>query len=454
MRLRLALFASTALLAACPAPPPTLTITATPSKIEAGSEDVVELEITGTQGGGPLLTGKTVKLKTTKGTFIPDDPSATEWDATVESGGRAVAKLYPPANPAEAEVRAEIFDEYTQAIVSAKVTVPFTAPAVTNLQFRCFARNIMVFDHSEPMAIKCEALATDASGKSVPSAQIQFGAEAGGIYRNDENVYVYDPRSSTLGSLLEPLDVPPLGSEDTGEPRWRDGDRIRNPRDGVVTAIAWVNGVDGVDGEPYVDVDDDNVYTPGRDIFTTAMDINKNGKRDDDAPNVLWRKIRMVWSGAGCPPGTNVCRVTPTGVAQYIPKGGNKKFSFTLLDRNMNVLAANDGENDGLTWMLNGGHTMVNLANDSSRYFFNEYGINIDSRYELLAPDRRESYMRNSTYDVTVNNPEDVDPMNPTPSGQISVTFMSSRTRSVDSSGSPDLTWNGDSTISAVATAD
>lgn len=429
-----------ALLAGCgPRPPSTIEIVAFPTKAAAGT-GVVELTMTGSSSGYPLSAGTTITVKTTSGSFSKDDADTQETTATV-AGGKAEVKLYAPTRPETATVKAEYTDAYDQPI-SKTLEVEFTAPGVTRLDFRCFARNIMVFDHAEDLNIRCEAVATDATDKEVPTAVIRFGAEAGGIRKNDDGIWVYNPR---IGDRIEPVDVAPLGTPTDGEPRWTDGDRVRNPRDGLVTVVAWVPGEGGTDGEPYIDVDDDNKYTEGKDIFTSAMDINENGERDEDLDTILWRKIRMVWSGVSCPPGTTLCKVTPSTKVD-IPKGTTKKYTFTYVDRNQNVLAANDSESDGITWVINSGTSAAALLVDRVKMFFDEYGMNIDSRYELQNGDRKASYIRNATYDATVTNPEDADPMNPTPPGDITVSGDISRTRSVDPGGSPDQVQSGEIT--------
>jgi hypothetical protein len=425
-------------------PPSTLEITAFPAKVPAGSDKPVLLTIRATANGVDVQNGTNFRLRTSAGTFEKGSPEMDEIEVQY-AAGKAEAELYPSPNPEVATVLVEFEDVYTQKAVSKTIEVDFTAADVVRLDFRCFAKNIMVFDHAEDLNVRCEAVPRDATEREVRTAVVRFASEAGGIRKNEDGILVFNPR---IGDRLDPVDVSPLGSDpNSGEPRWNDGDRVRNPRDGLVTVIAWVEGVDGDQGEPYIDVDDDNKFNPARDIFTSAMDINKNGERDVELTSILWTKIRMVWSGTGCPPGTSVCKVSPSSPPE-IAKNAEKEFTFTYLDRNLNILAANNAEADSVQWNIDPGtSSAIVVGVGASRMFFDKYGININSQNELVQGESKASYTRDCEYRVKVSNPPDVDPESPTPGGNVQVWGELSRTRSVGPTGEPDLTWDGDSVL-------
>jgi hypothetical protein len=115
---------------------------------------------------------------------------------------------------------------------------------------------------------------------------------------------------NTLGGKL-PKDVAPLaaaGEESftTGTPD-ECGVTVHNPRDGVVTVVAWTAGEEGftdLNGngvydagepfvdlpEPFVDYDDDDA----RDADEPFIDTNGNGSWD--APNGVWDASTNVWT--------------------------------------------------------------------------------------------------------------------------------------------------------------
>jgi hypothetical protein len=118
----------------------------------------------------------------------------------------------------------------------------------------------------------------------------------------------------TGGNL--PADVAPFDGEYRLQYVDACGDRIHNPRDGLVTVIVTANGEEGfvdmngngtydagepfVDmGEPYIDANDSGQRDPGE----TFVDVNGTGSYDGpngvwDANTVIWTETRVLYSGA------------------------------------------------------------------------------------------------------------------------------------------------------------
>lgn len=110
-----------------------------------------------------------------------------------------------------------------------------------------------------------------------------------------------------------PTDVD-VSDDIPGEPYWEDEDGVQfNPRDGLVTIIAYVNGEEEFDdanenglwdegevywdqGEPFIDVDDDNVFDPEVEN-ERHIDISAEGyvTSEYDLPNLQWDSEGFIW---------------------------------------------------------------------------------------------------------------------------------------------------------------
>ncbi len=164
-------------------------------------------------------------------------------------------------------------------------------------------------------------------------------------------------------------DVPPLAAAGAQFPyarnaeyNWADAALTRNPRDGLVTIIAYVQGEEhfyddnsnGVrdtgerfidQGEPFVDKNDNNVWDPGE------LNVDPDGDGVWDGPNSTWDSNTTVWTklfllytdysyapavvGAGSTPfvpnGFNVAKGTSVTLDVYLP------------DRNLNHIESGAG---------------------------------------------------------------------------------------------------------------
>jgi hypothetical protein len=126
----------------------------------------------------------------------------------------------------------------------------------------------------------------------------------------------------TFGVL--PQDVPPFRAEEVQgtplEPRTGQAPLYQNPRDGLVSIIAFVSGEeqftdqngDGIYdigepfvdlAEPFVDYDDDNIRDPDEPFID--IELPGNVAKEHDGPNgqwdahtTIWTETRIMWTGA------------------------------------------------------------------------------------------------------------------------------------------------------------
>lgn len=439
--------------AACSGPDvTTLTVTALPPRVEVGSGNFTQIEVRGRIGEDTILyEGSEITVMTDCGTFTQG--SNEQMQTLSIQGQKATARLYSPSLPCTANVTGRYVDPYGVE-VRATTTVQFAVPAVTRLNFSCTAKNIGAFLTSENMGVLCDATPYDADSKPVRNARVRFLTEAGefkpfdGEQGEDKEVlFIYEPRTGGR----EPQDVAPEGDDVSGEPRWTDAadnNRIRNPRDGLATLVAYVESPnDGLQGEPYVDANDNDQYDAGE----TYEDLNKNGRWDDMQDTHIWKMIKILWTGANW--GQPASRVTSsTGEDFNIPRGQQRTLSFRILDRNLNVLAHNGTA--GLVEWSNPEGEIFFMSGESTRFGeVNRWGMDIDNNtYKINNRGRASSYMIGASYSVTIRNDnEEVtdDPIPQPKSVPYQVIGTVSRASATDDAGSPSN--EVDEVVSAVA---
>lgn len=382
----------------------TLTLTVEPSTVEVAGGNFALVTVSGRAGNASIQEQSEISLSTTAG-FLGDKDasagSATETALLLNiSGQKATAKLFSPSKPAKATVTARYIDPYGVE-VTATATVEFVVPVVTKLEFSCSAKNIgALIEGAADMNIRCDATPYAADGTAVRNADVKFLTEAGGFARLQQDsdidsrvLFTYNPRDG--GKM--PRDVDPIGAE----PYWTDPEtnQIRNPRDGLVTLVAYVEAPnDGFLGEPYVDENDNGKWDPGEPFF----DANDNGVWDDQQDTHLWKMIKILWTGAAH---TGNSKMETTGTGTDIERGMTRNFTFTFLDQNMNVLASN-GARDVLYWQVEEGQ--VGFVGSSEVRFgggSSPFGMDIDPvSYKLRNPGDETSYKRGARYSVTLRN--------------------------------------------------
>ncbi|MBN1944264.1 MAG: hypothetical protein JW797_01255 [Bradymonadales bacterium] len=152
--------------------------------------------------------------------------------------------------------------------------------------------------------------------------QVEFLAESGRFFPQSvaENDTSGNVSIQWCADGILPRDVDPF----LDEPSWIESgtSRIRNPRDGLVTIVAWVMGEEEFDdrnrnglldndevhwdlSEPYVDCDDDDGYDTGTDLFRDVQGVagyvdgvfdEPNGEHDLNVP--IWVQTRVLLTGS------------------------------------------------------------------------------------------------------------------------------------------------------------
>lgn len=392
---------------------PTLTLTVRPAKVEVAGGAFATIEVRGTSGDAAIMDQSEITVTTDYASF---EETYTEQTLTLYvEGGKATTKLYSPNKPGKATVTARFIDPY-QVEVTATETVEFFVPPVANLEFSCSAKNIgALVEASADMHIRCDATPYTSDRKVVANAKVNFLTEAGGfspIYQDSEIdarvLFSYNPRQGGK----QPKDVNPVGAE----PSWTDpaNNQIRNPRDGLVTLVAYVESPnEGFQGEPYVDENDNGEYDLGEPYF----DANDNGVWDDQQETHIWKMTKILWTGTAREETSSWTTTGGTGTS--IARKFTRTFNFEFLDVNYNVLASNSAT-DQLYWAKEEG--AVGFVGSQQIAFgggSSPYGMDIDPVTHMLRnPGQEGTYKRGANYSVTLRNDNenvDGDPPKPIP---------------------------------------
>jgi hypothetical protein len=271
----------------------------------------------GSASGGTLVTGTTNQ----QGLVV----------ARVNSGGVigsfSVHASVPGANNTQIEV-----DSPTLGVRGAK-------PANQGFTLQCLPVNIPAYISPAPpraISVDCSVKVVDRYNNPVGSGiPVNFKTEAGSI-PNSINTVAYDPTASNANEgtavitfstqgTFPPRDVEPLAAiadqfpfPRNAEPRYTPptSTLVRNPRDGLVTVVAYVAGEEFFDdnnangtydlgetfidqGEPFVDSNDSNAW----DVGEVYIDTNNDGSYTAtngrwDATATIWTEARLLYTGA------------------------------------------------------------------------------------------------------------------------------------------------------------
>jgi hypothetical protein len=206
--------------------------------------------------------------------------------------------------------------------IASNIAIVGAKPSGSNIAINCTPRNVPAFFDDDCLnsfvsaTVNCAVTLGDRFQNVLGvSTQTTFSTEAGlaGAPQLTNKDGVANGTVSVANAKL-PVDVEPL------EPlakEWRlkynsgCGEKVHNPRDGLVTIIASANGEEGfVDGsngkpsngtydpgenfidigEPYVDANDNGI----RDANETYLDSNNNGLWD--GPNGMWDSTKVIWA--------------------------------------------------------------------------------------------------------------------------------------------------------------
>ncbi len=250
------------------------------------------------------------------------------------------------------------------AIVGAK-------PSQGAITFVCEEYNVGGFSLANVQTDCSVYLADRYQNKIGFETQVNFTTEAGQITSNALTLDSGENMGSAVTTIRTGNPVPQNVVPFPAEPRVGAGPLYNNPRDGLLTIMAYTTGEEEFDdrnanglydpGEPFVDIseplldkDDDGLFGPG-DSF---IDANDNGQFDGpngqwDGNTLIWTHTWMVWTGGpeggvgygSCganPQGTYMC----PNLAYTYPDLGwgfywvcptmGRVFNFGVSDANLN----------------------------------------------------------------------------------------------------------------------
>ena len=348
---------------------------ADPRSISAGGIEFATITAVAYLTGDRVGSGTQIDFETTNGSF-DQAGSTTTISQSTDSSGVATVKLYSGPSEGSATVTATFYDDTSGLSATSSITVSFTAPTGTSnpvdgtFRLTCDAVNIGALREPMPdIKVTCKLTAQTVKGVVIPASALKpmFLTEAGSFTPKvddytGEQVFIYSPK----GGGSAPRDLPP--EPELNEPTYTDKNgKVRNPRDGLATLVAVVDGEEAwndVNGngkydqgepftdtaEPFVDVDDDDTWDPDE----KYLDVDGNGKWD--RANGVWdgqTKImainKILWTGR-LDNGPSTSRIDRQGTD--IPSGDELTFKAHAVDANMNPVAAFQENQDYLEWTL------------------------------------------------------------------------------------------------------
>jgi hypothetical protein len=246
----------------------------------------------------------------------------------------------------------------------------------TNVGFglHCERVNIAAYDNPSPplgIQLNCQVQLTDRFNNPIGTGtSVNLKVEAGFV-PNSTATFAFPSAMegygnfvfNTIGGPFPAVDVTPLAAatqtfpgQRYAEPNYTMGGTTRNPRDGLVSMIAYVQGEEWFDdanqngvqdgteqfvdeGEPFVDNNDNGIYDPGE-IY-----VDSNSNNQWDGPNGKWDQFTTVWTEYRL---LYTDLVDPAQV-QFVPtdygtcpggvaKGTQQSVGVYLPDRNLNSL--------------------------------------------------------------------------------------------------------------------
>jgi hypothetical protein len=345
--------------------------------------------------------GGSIYFETDQGTFRDADGYETTYVTRSIAGGQASVDLYSSTRPGTATVTAS--DDFGASVT---VTVTFLAmrPSGGSLSFECDSVNLGALRDPLPdLAAACRLSLRDATGAAIDPQGLEpgafgFMAEAGTVDPTPRDDYgdIYFLYTTASGISAEPVDVDPID----GEPS-RPGDvgGTRNPRDGLVTIVAWVRGEEGFHdvvvngiyepengetftdlGEPFVDVDDDGALDAGAgdiwiDLDGNARYTEPNGVWDEDT--LIWTTFKVLWTGP-VHQSPDTSRIDLEGGRDVAP-GATREVTVTVVDENINPIAAN-GASGYDTVVIYPGCSSCSYPSDTDFELLRTRGFTLDSR--------------------------------------------------------------------------
>jgi hypothetical protein len=350
-------------------------LTADRDTISAGGTDAATITAEALLSGSPVAAGTEITFEATSGSFDAAG-GVTSTKQSADSHGKAQVKLYSTLTQGSSTVTAEFSDSASGLSATSSITIKFgppsggSTPVDGTFRMTCNAVNIGALREPVPdINVTCNLTGLTRKGETIKGAAFSpmFQTEAGSFTIKDDSysgdrVFVYSPK----GGASAPKDLPPdpaLNERSYNDPNGKQ----RNPRDGLVTLIAVVNGEEAftdsngngqydqgepfVDSpEPFLDADDDD-KRGGAEWY---LDLNGNQRWDEgngqwDGATKIMAIYKMLWTGAlnSSSKTSRIDRATTT-----IAKGGKLELTAYVLDLNMNPVAAFPDNSDYLEWTL------------------------------------------------------------------------------------------------------
>ena len=385
---------------------PELKLTADRLIISAGGIDFTTLTALVLKGEDePYGAGAKVAFNTTSGSFGTASSATLDQYVSTTADGKAVIKLYSSKDQGKANVTAEYYDEASGITSTGSLSITFGPPTGKNnpvdgkFRLTCDAVNIAALRAPTPdIKVTCGVSAQSSAGTTIPASALKptFMTEAGSITPTTDSysgkiVYLYSPK----GGNPTPKNVD--RDSNLGEPGYQDKNGLsRNPRDGLVTIVAVVDGEEAftdtngngkhdptepfIDApEPFLDEDDDDT----KDAAEKYTDVNGNGKWDKangkwDAKVKIMAMFKILWTGA-LDTSTSTSKISGSGTNNAIKDGEQMDITARLQDINKNPVAAFSANSDTLEWTLNAGSSDAYTSDSTSVTLKNVLGFSFDS---------------------------------------------------------------------------
>ncbi|MDY7231939.1 Ig-like domain-containing protein [Hyalangium rubrum] len=299
---------------------------------------------------------------------IPNAPTGTTVSPSAITNSQGIATATVSAGPVIGAivVKAVAITNRVQ-VDSANIGIRGAKVANQGFSLACDLVNIGVYASANPPAaynINCKVKVVDRYNNPVGTGTtVNFKVEAGNI-ENSVATKAYSPtgnnadegtgtvRFNTTGGTFFPVDVPPLDAAPNqspfprdAEPRGPYGQLTANPRDGLVTIIAYTRGEEwfsdsnsnGVrdsgeqfidQGEPFVDSNDNGIWDSGETYIDEAPADGRwngpDGTWNNDTS--IWTETRMLYTGRPAGNLAGHVYITPAQFAEPctggVPKGG------------------------------------------------------------------------------------------------------------------------------------
>ncbi|MCA9601734.1 MAG: hypothetical protein KC417_06915 [Myxococcales bacterium] len=342
----------------------------------SGFNEIALVNFKVTEAGGAAAAGVPVAFE-----FTDTYPAGTTVTPMAVSDAKGVvsATVTSGKTIGTFSVRAVVIPDSVQA-ESPTIGVRGAKPSNQGFDFQCSKFNVAAYVSNTPPAkydISCSFRLVDTTNNPVGTGTpVYFKAEIGSIPNSAKSTAfsasgtnANEGRGSVTFSTqgtwppvdVEPFDaVPgqyPVAREN--EPRYADGFTTHNPRDGLVSIVAYLRGEEFYDdsnsngtrdegerfydmGEAFVDSNDNNVWDVGE-IFID--DAPANGVWDP--PNGVWDANTTIWAETKILVTSRAARVSfgpsesiPSECDQgsALPKGQNAIFNAYFGDVNLNRL--------------------------------------------------------------------------------------------------------------------